>query len=209
MMPLDDSMATRESLLERLKHQSDQSAWNTFFHRYWRFIYNVARRSGLTDAEAQDVVQETVLSVARNIEGFNYDPKECSFKTWMLRVTRWRVLRCFERRQRERQFVNPPSTGHPQNPSLENIPDPAGLALEKIWEEEWQKHLYVSAREQIKRKVGPLSLQIFELHVNQGWSVKEITASLGVSPARVYLAKHRIGRLIRKHIEALQDGGNY
>src|SRR4051794_13754244 len=79
-----DFIPTRESLLSRLKDWEDQASWKDFFDTYWRLIYNLARKAGLSDAEAQDVVQETILSVARNIEGFRYDPAVCSFKSWML-----------------------------------------------------------------------------------------------------------------------------
>ena len=43
-------------------------------------------KAGLTDAEAQDIVQETVVAMANKLPGFIYDPKVCSFKTWMLRL---------------------------------------------------------------------------------------------------------------------------
>ncbi len=99
--PGDDSIATRESLLWRLKNTADEVDWREFFDIYWNLIYRVARKAGLSDAEAQDVVQETVISVAQRIEGFVYDPQVCSFKTWMLRLTRWRISDRLEARQRE------------------------------------------------------------------------------------------------------------
>ena len=87
----DDTIATRASLLDRLRDCQDQASWQEFFDTYWRLIYTVATQAGLSDAEAQDVVQETVISVAKNVGEFRYDPKICSFKTWMLRMTRWRI----------------------------------------------------------------------------------------------------------------------
>ena len=58
------TIATRASLLVRLKDREDQASWQEFFDTYWRLIYSVATKAGLNDAEAQDVVQETVISVA-------------------------------------------------------------------------------------------------------------------------------------------------
>ena len=80
----DELIPTRESLLSRLKDWGDGDSWQEFFETYRRLIYGTARKAGLTDAEAQDIVQETVISVAKNIEGFRYDPAVCSFKTWIM-----------------------------------------------------------------------------------------------------------------------------
>src|SRR2546430_16504207 len=92
---------TRESLLSRLKDWEDRESWQDFYDTYWKLIYGMARKAGLSDAEAQEIVQETVISVARKIEGFKYDPTVCSFKTWMLQLTRWRIINQLKKRQRE------------------------------------------------------------------------------------------------------------
>jgi DNA-directed RNA polymerase specialized sigma24 family protein len=64
--PVEDSIPTRYTLLSRLQDWDDQESWRVFFDTYWRLIYSVAIRSGLTEAEAQDAVQETVICVACN-----------------------------------------------------------------------------------------------------------------------------------------------
>src|SRR5437867_4280160 len=100
-MPNDatDFLPTRRSLLSRLKNCDDQTGWQEFFDTYWRLIYGVARKAGLTDAEAQDAVQETVIAVSKHIGGFKYEPAKCSFKTWLLLLTRQRIGRQFAKRQ--------------------------------------------------------------------------------------------------------------
>ena len=80
----EDSVPTRHSLLIRLKQWDDTVGWREFFETYWELIHNVARKAGLTDAEAQDVVQETVIAVARKIGEFKADPRHGSFKSWLL-----------------------------------------------------------------------------------------------------------------------------
>src|SRR5258705_498547 len=97
----DDLVPTRESLLSRLKDWEDRESWQDFFDTYWKLIYTIARKAGLNDAEAQDIVQETVISVARKIEGFKYDPAVCSFKSWMLQLTRWRIINQIKKRARD------------------------------------------------------------------------------------------------------------
>ncbi len=65
----DEFIPTRQSLLSRLKDWDDRESWKDFFNTYWKLIYGVAIKSGLSDAEAQDVVQEAVISVAKKMQG--------------------------------------------------------------------------------------------------------------------------------------------
>src|SRR5262249_12513993 len=105
-----DSVPTRQSLLTRLKHWDDAAGWREFFDAYWELIYNVARKAGLNDAEAQDVVQETVLGGARKIGEVKNDPSRGSFKSWLLGQARWRIGDQFRARKRvARVFEEPPA----------------------------------------------------------------------------------------------------
>ena len=84
----ESSLQTRWSLIGRLKDWGDQQSWQEFFDAYWKLIYSIALKAGLSDAEAQDVVQETVLSVAKKMPEFKCDPAAGSFKSWLLTLTR-------------------------------------------------------------------------------------------------------------------------
>jgi len=101
------SFATRRSLLSRLKQSDAQESWRQFFDTYWRLIYTTALKAGLIDAEAQEVVQETVLTVFRKIKSFQYDPAVGSFKGWMLTIVRWRIADQFRKRQQHEQPLHP------------------------------------------------------------------------------------------------------
>ena len=85
----DEFIPTRRSLITRLKNWDDQESWQRFFDTYWKLIYSVASKAGLSPADSQDIVQETVLAVARQMPGFHYDPSLGSFKAWLLQMTRW------------------------------------------------------------------------------------------------------------------------
>src|SRR5258708_28438322 len=93
-----DPIPTRHSLLDGLKNWGDQTSWQDFFDTYWRLIYNVAVKAGLTDTEAQEVVQETVIAVARKIPEFKADPAHGSFSAWLMHTTRWRIADQFRKR---------------------------------------------------------------------------------------------------------------
>ncbi len=98
-MTRSEVLATRRSLVERLGDWDDRKRWQQFFDSYWRLIHGTARKAGLTDAEAQEVVQETLLTVAKKIDKLKYDPAVGSFKGWLLHITRWRIADQFRKRK--------------------------------------------------------------------------------------------------------------
>ena len=200
----DDWLPTRTSLLRRLKKWEDQESWRDFFNTYWKLIYGAAVKAGLHDAEAQDVVQDTVIAVAKKIEDFKYDPALDSFKGWLLYLTRKRIALHYRKRERDRG-------GSARNSEmalaeLDRIPDPAGVDIEAIWDEEWEKNLTDAALARVKEQVNPKQFQMFNFYVLKQWPVKEVAKTLGVSVTQVYLAKHRISTLVKKEVKRLQNG---
>src|SRR5260370_28946159 len=80
--------STHPSLLVRLKNRQDSVAWGQFVEIYGPLIYGFARRHGLQDADAADVMQETLRGVAGAVDRLKYDPAKGSFRAWLLTVTR-------------------------------------------------------------------------------------------------------------------------
>ena len=191
---------TRESLVGRLVNLDDRVRWQEFFDTYWRLIYSVARKAGLTDAEAQDVVQETVITVAKNIS--KYEREAGSFKGWLLHITRWRIADQFRKRPprgaggRERTRAG--------TATIERIPDPDGVDLNAAWQEEWQQNLLTAALERVKRKVDARHYQIFDCAVVKQWSASKVAKELGVNIAQVYLVKHRLAALLKREVKAIE-----
>src|SRR5215510_6020274 len=118
-----DLIPTRKSLLNRLKDWEDQESWQDFFDTYWKLIYGVAAKAGLSDDEAQEVVQETIIRVARKMPNFKYDPAVGSFKSWLLHTTDW----CINDQFRKRVTENEAKVHLPKNAlrtfKIEEIPD--------------------------------------------------------------------------------------
>ncbi|MGA2863283.1 MAG: sigma-70 family RNA polymerase sigma factor [Verrucomicrobiota bacterium] len=204
----NEFIPTRQSLLSRLKDWDDHESWKVFFDTYWRLIYNAALKAGLSDAEAQDVVQETLISVSRSMPNFHYDPRRGSFKTWLMRLTGWRIKRQLEKRaplkRSMNQSANRGSRTSTGTGTLEKIPDPAEPALEALWDEEWERNLMAAALERVKKRVDPKQYQIFDYCVLKTLPVSRVVRALNVNRGRVYLAKHRISKLIKQEITRLQ-----
>jgi RNA polymerase sigma factor (sigma-70 family) len=197
-----ETIATRASLLGRLKDLGDHASWDDFYQTYRELIYSVARKAGLNEAEAEEAVQDTLISVAKKMPGFRYDPAVDSFKGWLLTVTRWRILDQLEKRKGGQSFLAAPATREEgtRTATVERVPDPAGFDLAAIWDQEWEKHLLQAALARIKRQVHPQHYEIYHLHVILDRPVSEVARSVGVSAARVYLARHRVGRLLKKEL---------
>ena len=78
------------------------------------------------------------------------------------------------------------------------------MALAAVWQTEWEKHLMAAALERVKQQVSPRQFQMFDLHVLQNQSVQETARTLQASVASVYMAKHRVARLVKKEVKKLE-----
>lgn len=207
-MTHDPGIPTRASLLERLKDMGDQASWNAFYEIYHGLIFSVAKRAGLNESEAGEVVQDTLISVAKKMPDFTYDPAKDSFKGWLLTVVRWRILDQLSKRavrSSERADSGRQAEQDTRTATVHRVPDPAGTALERVWEEEWELQLLQAALGRIKRQVRPQHYQIYHLHVILGQPAHQVARALRVNTAQIYLAKHRVGNLLKKEVKRLKE----
>ena len=204
MKPEAPLLETRSSLIQRLKATINGESWEEFFHTYWELIYNVARRAGLSEADAQDIVQETILKIHKSLDRFEYNRKRGTFKGWLRTVTRSRLNDFFKKQQRR------PPLNHPLEEAageLQNLEDPEGPEIEEIWDEEWNRNLIQAALSRTKKLSSPKQFQIFKCHYIDEWTVRETCRTLGVNAAQVYMAKQRVGKIFRESVEALEKQG--
>jgi RNA polymerase sigma factor (sigma-70 family) len=211
--PVDEFLPTRNSLLSRLRDWDDRESWLAFFDTYWKFLLSIAVKSGLSDEDARDVVQETVVAVAKGLrEGRFQRTAGGSFKAWLQLIVRRRVIDHL-RRAKTRQAVQTEALSVMDLASLaEGIPDPAGQVVDELWDDEWNRNLADAALERVKQRVGAKQFQMFDLYVVKSWPVGEVARTLHVNVAQVYLAKHRVTSMIRQETEKLRrrmerDGG--
>jgi RNA polymerase sigma factor (sigma-70 family) len=151
------------------------------------------------------VVQETIITVAKNLERFRTDPAHGSFKGWLLHTTRWRIADQFRKRLPGQGPSQRGSQETSRTDTIERIPDPAGFSLEAMWDVEWEKNLLAVATENVKRQISPQEYQIFDLCVVRHSPVKEVAAKLGVKVWKVYFAQKKVGALLRKEMRKLSE----
>jgi RNA polymerase sigma-70 factor (ECF subfamily) len=197
---------TRRSLLSRLKDWGNDDSWREFFNTYWRLIYDFARKAGLNEAQAEDIVQETVISVANQMPGFQYDPANGSFKSWLMQVTRRRIADHLRKHYRSGdQAAVHIDAGDAAAEEVSGVADASSAALDSLWEEQWREHVRGAAIERVKRRVRPEQFQMFEFAIMKGWPARKVADALGVTLTQVYMARHRVGRLVRKEVQQLEQ----
>jgi RNA polymerase sigma factor (sigma-70 family) len=209
--PVRNSPQTRKTLIEKLDNWSDWSSWDEFYRTYSGFVWHIARKSGLSDEEASDVVQETFIGVAKNLQKKKFDTSLGSFKSFLLNQARWRILDQFRRKKkqqdREANIHGDFEDDERRTSPIDRCADPKGSTLETLWDKEWNEKLMDLALRRVKTMVSPRQYQIFSCYVIKGWTPDRVKAELGVNAAQVYLAKHRVGRLLKREIQRLADEG--
>ena len=197
--------ATRKSLIARLDNWEDQKTWDEFYKTYWKLIYSVGIKAGLRSDEAFDVVQETILTIAKQSKKHQYDPEQGSFKNWLMNMTRWRINDQFRKRKKDTSANNFEFPDDRATAVLDRMADPKGDTLERMWDAEWKKNLTKAALEKVKIQVSSKQYQIFHCYVIQEWEARKVQEHLDVSIAQVYLAKHRVGTIFKKELKKLEE----
>jgi RNA polymerase sigma-70 factor (ECF subfamily) len=196
---------TRKSLIARLDNWEDQRTWDEFYQTYWRLIYAVAIKAGLRSEEAFDCVQETILSIAKQSKKKLYDPEQGSFKTWLMNMTRWRINDQFRKRKKDTAMIEGEWADDRKTAVIDRVEDPNGDVLERLWDVEWKKGIADAALSRVKAQVSPKQYQIFDYYVIRQWDADKVQQKLNVSMAQVYLAKHRVGAVLKKELAKLEE----
>lgn len=206
------SIQTRPSLLKRLTGD-DTESWQEFYRIYGKLVRDFAIQAGLTDTEADEVVQETAIGMARHLPGYRYDPKVCRFKTWLLNQASWRIKDQFKKRKKDpgwnrcagtSQVAAAASDDSSATATINRVPDAAAADLGARFETEWRKNLFDLALERARQQFSLKQFQIFDLVFVKEWPAAQVAQSLGVTLANVYVTRHRISAAIKKEARRLE-----
>lgn len=202
----DDPLRTRVSLINRVKNLTDDRSWTEFFARYQRIVQSVARSRGLSEHEAEDVMQEVFKRVAETIGQFSAVPRPGSFRSWLFQLTRWRADD--KMRERERQIWGNLATRSTGEADLDATPAAGHVQtpeeLETNFAAEAQRHLVETLFKTIEHSVTPKQLQIFQLLVIDETPVEKVAELYQVTPAAVYVIKHRVIAKLQAEVKRLQ-----
>ncbi len=189
---------TRATLLARIRDGRDEEAWREFLHLYGPVVYGFARNRGLQDADAADLMQEVLRSVARNANKMEYDPKRGTFRGWLYTVTRNKVYN-FLNGQRHRPKAVGDSAAQDR---LESIPDRNGEPDD--WELEYRRQLSAKAMDRVKGEFQDTTWKAFWGTAVEGRSPQEVGSELKMSTGAVYVAKSRVIARLRDEVQKLE-----
>jgi len=198
----EETLRTSWTLVARIKNADDGDSWKRFYDFYSAVIRSMARKAGLGDDEAQDVLQETMASVAKNIGKFKPSPEHGSFRGWLLQMARWRIQDQFRKRLRF-ATVGDSASESSTTSLIERIPDPRELDFSALGEAEVQDRLKQDALKELQLQVKAEHFQIFHLLVVEQKSVSDVAKIVGRSAAQIYLIKHRLSKTLKDIVRRL------
>lgn len=179
---------THASLLLRLGQGGDSAAWQEFFDRYVDLLRGFARRRGLQATDADDVVQDVMLAIRKQIGEFRYDPGRGRFRGFLKTL----ALRAIW----PRLYLDHAATA--EGSAVADIERDAAFDAE--WEEEWRQYHLKTAMQRIRHEFNASDVRAFELYAGEGRDPESTGRSLGLSIDQVYQAKSRIVRRLKQLI---------
>jgi RNA polymerase sigma factor (sigma-70 family) len=197
---MDESTATRRSLIVRLQSSGDQDAWHEFVTLYEPLVHRLARHKGLQDADARDLCQEVFRAVSRAIADWDPDPARGSFRAWLSRIARNLMINFLTRRPN--QVRGSGTTSIQDLLEAQPAPDPSATAL---FEDEYRKRLFQWAADEVKGEFATKTWLAFWQTAIAGRAPKEVGAELKMSVGAVYIARSRVISALKKRIEARND----
>lgn len=198
-MTVDDSPLTRASLLVQLRSGTDNGAWHEFVRLYGPVIYGFARKRGLQDADAADLMQDVLRSVSAAIGRLEYDQKRGTFRGWLFTITRNKIFNFLSARR-----IRPQSSGDSATNRLLNAQPDADESSD-AWEMEYQRRIAKLAMERIKSEFQDNTWRAFWLTAVDGRSAAEASREVGLSTGAVYVAKSRVLARLKDAVAQLRQ----
>ena len=193
-----DSPLTRASLLVQIRDGANHTAWQEFIKLYGPVVYGFARKRGLQDADAADLMQEVMRSVSSAIGKLDYDRNQGTFRGWLFTITRNKIFNFLSARR-----VRPQSSGDSTtNRLLESHPDASEGSDE--WELEYQRRIAAIAMERVKSEFQENTWRAFWLTAVEGLAAAEVAKEVGLSPGAIYVAKSRVLARLKEEVETMR-----
>ena len=122
-----------------------------------------------------------------------------------MNMTRWRINDQFRKRRKDTAMGGGDWESDRKTAVIDRVEDPNGDVLGRLWDVEWKKNVADAALARVKAQVSPKQYQIFDCYVIRQWDAKRVQEHLNVSMAQVYLAKHRVGAVLKRELAKLED----
>ncbi len=190
---------TRQSLLLRAQ-TGDAASWERLLGIYQPLIQGWLRQQGVHAQDADDLTQEVLLILTRELPRFQHAGHTGSFRSWLRTITvnrareSWRAGCCRAEALGGKSFQD----------LLDQLDDPHS-DLSKRWDAEHDRQLCERLLSVLEQDFKPATVQAFRRLVFDGASGADVAAELGMTRAAVYMAQSRVLRRLRDEAAGLLD----
>ena len=204
---MDSAQSTRYSLLLRIRDPQNHAAWQEFVALYEPLVYNIARRKGLQDADARDLVQEVLRAVAGAAGRWTPDRERGSFRGWLYTIARNRLLNSLRTERRHGRATG----GSDVQRLIELVPDASAASgtgdgsddESREIDTEYRRRLFLAAAGSIEREFSRSTWQAFWQTAVLSREVAAVAAELGLSTGAVYIARSRVLARLKRRVQEL------
>lgn len=190
---------TSQSLILRVRDHSDHAAWAEFESLYRPVIFRIARGRGLQHADAQDLVQQVLVSVSTAIRDYQSREEGPRFRNWVSRIVRNAIIRALTRGPK-----TAPRGGSAQMDLLAEVPA-VDSATASLIQQEYRREVFLRAADEVRSQVEGPTWLAFEQSVLHHRPVAEVAKLLDLSVGSIYAARSRVMRRLRVAVERMAD----
>jgi len=196
---MNSTPETRASLLIRVRDPTDQLAWDEFVEIYRPVILRLARQKGMQDADADDVAQQILVSVAGAVEQREHDPARSKFRTWLHRVAQNAILNALTRGKPDRGSGDSALLAVLNQHESPSGPDSDLLRLEH------RREVFRWAARRVRNEFQQATWEAFWQTAIEGRAVDIVAEELAKNPGSVYAARSRVIRRIQEKVAEYQQ----
>ena len=189
------SPETRASLIIRLGNPADDLAWAEFLQIYEPILFRLASRWGLQEADAREVVQETLLGVSKSIDGFSTDNHGASFRRWLATITRNKLADHLAKRSKQEHGSGDSDVYRWLNQQA------ADDSSASVWDWNQRREVFAWAAQKVRQQVNEQTWQAFHRTSVVGEDVKAVAKDLGMREGMIYVARSRVMTRLRKAVD--------
>jgi RNA polymerase sigma-70 factor (ECF subfamily) len=192
-------METSVSLLERLAGQPSENDWRQLLDLYQPLLRVWMARAGVPVSDADDLAQEVLLVVFREVGGFERRGQG-TFRGWLRTILAYRVRDYFRGRK-----YQPTATGDSDFLRRLGELESPGSELSRLWDREHDQHVATALLSRVRGDFAPVTWQAFCRYVLEGAPAAQVALELGLSMNSVVAAKSRVLKRLRQELGGLVE----